>query len=277
MSRAMRALAPRPVHLAALVAAVALALGAASAAGAPPGADPPDILVEASTALGAGDHERAAALAGRVARDPAPIDRKDRAEAWRILGLAQHALGREAEAEAAFHAYLRLDPDARLDPALVPPDVLHFFEAVASKHKAELDALRPKPRRRRTLLLNFVPLGGQWQNGDRTKMWVIGSAGAALLATNIGTYIVLRSWCGDASGSSTCADAPSTDAARTMQIVNIAAGVGSLALYTYSVIDGIRGYRRWKAEEASPPRAPSVTFGLAGDRDWLVLTMAGGF
>jgi hypothetical protein len=155
--------------------------------------------------------------------------------------------------------------------------VLHFFEEVKSRHRSELDALRPRPKRRRTLLVNLVPLGGQWQNGDRTKMWIIGSAGAALVATNLASYVVLRNWCGTPGGSSTCADAPSTDAARTMQIVNIASGVGSFALYTYSVIDGIRGYRRWKRDEASPPRAPSVTLGLAGDRDSVVLSVGGGF
>jgi hypothetical protein len=280
MSRPMRGLAARPgPHLAAMIAAaaLALALGATGAAGAPPGADPADILVEATSALGAGEHERAAALAWRVAHDGAPIDRKDRAEAWRILGLAQHALGHEAAAEAAFHAYLRLDPDARLDPALVPPEVLHFFEGVKSNHRAELDALRPRPKRRRTFLLNFVPLGGQWQNGDRGKMWIIGSAGAVLVATNIASYVFLRDWCGGPSSSSTCGDAPSTDAARRMQIVNIASGVGALALYTYSVIDGIRGYRRWKEDESNQSRSPSLTVGLGSDHGSLVLTVGGGF
>jgi hypothetical protein len=260
----------------ALVAAAMLHAGAAGAAPPPVGADPADLLVEASAALGAGEHERAATLAGQVARDSRPIDRKDRAEAWRVLGLAQYALGRKADAEAAFYAYLKLDPDGRLDPALVPPDVLHFFESVERKHKTELDALRPKPRRRRSMWLNFVPLGGQWQNGDRAKMWILGSAGAALLATNITSYVLLRRWCGPPSASATCDDGR-TDDARRLQVLNIGAGVGLVALYAYSVIDGIQGYRRQRAEEAPPVQPRPMALGIAGDRDSVLLTVGGRF
>jgi hypothetical protein len=268
---------PRGPRLAALAAAAALALlSRAGRAQAPPGADPADVLVDASAALGSGDHRRAAALAGQIARDRRPIERKDRAEAWRVLGLAEYALGRRAEAEAAFYACLRLHPDARLDPVLVPPDVIHFFEEVRARHKAELDALRPRPKRRRWFMLNFAPPGGQLQNGETTKAWIIGSAGAALVATNITTYVFLRRWCGSAGGSSTCDDAPSTDAARTMQIVNLASGVGALGLYAYSVIDGLRGYRQ-RNEEAAPAPAPPVTAGVAADRDSLFITVGGGF
>jgi len=59
--------------------------------------------------------------------------------------------------------------------------------------------------------------------------------------------------------------------------VNIASGVGALALYTYSVIDGIRGYRRWKEDESNQSRPPSLTVGLGGDHGSLVLTVGGGF
>ena len=259
-----------------LAAIVALLLARTAAASPPPAAGPADMLVEASAALGAGDHDRAATLANQVARDGRPIDRKDRAEAWRILGLAQYALGRKADAEAAFYAYLKLDPDGRLDPALVPPDVLHFFETVERRHKTELDALRPRPRRRRSMWLNFVPLAGQWQNGDRTKMWIIGSAGAALLATNITSYALLRSWCGPPGESATCDDGR-TDAARRMQVVNIASGVGLAVLYTYSVIDGMRGYEEWRLKESAPARPQPMAVGIGGDRDSVLLTVGGRF
>jgi hypothetical protein len=262
--------------VAAIVAVVLARTAVASPPPAPPSADPTDVLVEASSALGAGEHERAATLANQVARDGRPIDRKDRAEAWRILGLAQYALGHKTDAEAAFYAYLKLDPDGRLDPALVPPDVLHFFASIERRHKTELDALRPRPTRRRSMWLNFVPLGGQWQNGDRTRMWIIGSAGAALLATNIASYVLLRSWCGPPGDSATCEDGR-TDAARRMQVVNIASGVGLAALYTYSVIDGMRGYERWRREEATPARPQPMAVGIAGDRDSVLLTLGGRF
>ena len=246
---------------------------------APPGAAA-DVLVEAGAALGAGEHERAAALSARIARDPRPIDRQDRAEAWRILGLAQHALGRRGEAEASFYAYLKLNPDAHLDPAVVPPDAVSFFEEVRAKHQAELNALRPKPKRRRTLWLNFVPLGGQWQNGDTRKMWILGSAGLVLLGANITSYAVLRSWCGSPGGRNTCDEGTPgmpgyvdhAPAARRLQIVNIASGVGLVALYTAGVIDGIQGYRRWKEESQQQP-----VLGLTADSDSVFLSVSGRF
>jgi hypothetical protein len=280
-------------HAALIIAA--LVAGAGGAAGQPPGAPrvpprpaappatPTDVLIQAGAALGAGEHERAATLAARVARDPRPVDRQDRAEAWRILGLAQYALGRKGEAEISFYAHLKLDPDAHLDPAVVSSETVAFFENVRAQHAAELAALRPRPARRRNIMLNFVPLGGQWQNGDRTKMWVLGSAGAVLLGVNVGSYLMLRSWCGSPGRTSTCDEGEPgmpgyqnhTDAARRMKLVNIASGVGLLAVYAYSFVDGMNGYRHWQREQlrAQPP----VTLGVSGDRDSVLFTVGGGF
>ncbi|HTE49433.1 MAG TPA: tetratricopeptide repeat protein [Kofleriaceae bacterium] len=282
-----------------LAAALAVAVSGGlirTAAAAPPTAAPPiaaptapstaapDLLVDAGAALDAGDPARAAALAERVARDPGPVDRPDRAEAWRILGLAQHALGRRDRAAASFYEYLKLDPDAHLDPALVAVDALSLFEEIRSQHAAELAALRRKPRRRRTPWLNLVPLGGQWQNGDRAKLWILGVTGAALLATNITSYAMLRRWCGSGSDG-TCDEgepgAPGysnhVDAARNAQIINIASGVGLIALYTYSVFDGFRGYHRWRADEARRFQPAPVAVGVGADRDSLQLTVSGSF
>jgi hypothetical protein len=264
------------------LAVLALAIAGVSTARAQPGAAPADLLVRAGAALASGENERAATLAGQVARDSRPIARQDRAEAWRILGQATYALGRHGEAESAFYAYLKLEPDAHLDPALVPPEAVAFFENVRAQHSAELAALRPRAKRRRSMWLNFVPLGGQWQNGERTKMWVLGSAGVILLGTNIASYAFLYSWCGSPGRTSTCDDGQGTEShagsARRMQVVNIASGVGLAALYAYSVIDGIRGYRRWQAEDASQaPEVPLMSFGLTGDRDSLLLSVGGRF
>lgn len=245
-------------------------------------ASPADVLVEAGAALSAGDPARARALAGRVARDPGPVARPDRAEAWRILGLAQHALRQREGAAAAFYQYLKLDPDAHLDPALVPIAALTLFEEVRSRHAAELAALRPA-RRRPSAWLNLVPLGGQWQNGDRGKMWLFGATGAALLAANISSYAVLRRWCGGGEASTCDEGRPGEpgyvdhrDQARTLQVVNIASGVGLIALYTYSVVDGYLGYQDWRADEARRQAAP-VALGAHTDGESVVFTFSGGF
>jgi hypothetical protein len=62
-----------------------------------------------------------------------------------------------------------------------------------------------------------------------------------------------------------------------MQVVNIASGVGLAALYAYSVFDGMRGYERWRREEATPGRPQPMAVGVAGDRDSVLLTVGGRF
>jgi hypothetical protein len=234
-----------------------------------------DLLIAAGDALSAGQHQRAAELAGRVARSAERVARADRAEAWRILGLAQHALGQRDAAAASFYAYLKLEPDAHLDPALARPQVVSFFEEVRAQHAAELASLRP---RRRSLWLNFVPLGGQWQNGDRKKLWILGSAGVVLLGANITSYAMLRRWCGSAGQSSTCDQGDPgqpgyvdhSAAARRMQVINIASGVGLLAVYTYSMLDGLHGYARWRSEQLEAP----VAIQVSPDGDSLFFTLS---
>ena len=256
----------------------------APVAGAPPAASPADALVNAGAALSAGDPDRARDLAEGVARDPGPVARADRAEAWRLLGLAEHALHRRDRAVAAFYEYLKLDPDAHLDPALVPVDALSLFEEVRSQHAAELLALRPRPRRRPSPWLNLVPLGGQWQNGDRGTMWFLGATGAALLAANITSYAMLRRWCGGGAASTCDEGQPGQpayvnhrDSARTLQVVNIASGVGLIALYTYSVFDGFRGYHRWRADEARRLEPSPVSLGAHADGESVYFTLSAGF
>jgi hypothetical protein len=53
--------------------------------------------------------------------------------------------------------------------------------------------------------------------------------------------------------------------------------VGLAALYAYSVFDGMRGYERWRREEATPGRPQPMAVGVAGDRDSVLLTVGGRF
>lgn len=233
---------------------------------------PAEVLGEANAALGAGDYPRARSLAGRVARAPGPSDR-DRAEAWRVLGLAYFFLGDENGARAAFLAYLKLEPDGTLDAAVVPPEAVLLLNSVRNQHAAEIAARRPK-RHRRSYWLNFVPVAAQWQNGDRGKMWFVASAGTALLAANLTSYLLLARWCGGADD--TCDEGEPgqpgysnhIDEARTARVVNIGSGLALIALYAWGVYDGISTYRRLEREEAeitSPPSPPPISVGLGGD------------
>ncbi len=214
-------------------------------------------LRRAEQQLADGAHEDAAAAATALLEDP-QLQRAERAQAHRIRGLALFHAGRRDEAEAAMRAYLTLEPDAHLDPALVPPEAVVFFESVRTRYAGELRIARPRPKRRRLVALNFLPPLGQFQNGDRTKGWILAGAGTVLLATNLTTYVMLASSC---ESDLTCTRDPSS--ARALRVVNLASGLALLGLWGYGVIDGLVGYQRAGRAEAPRPwaLAPIVGWG----------------
>jgi hypothetical protein len=232
------------VKLAALL-VLALAAGTARAQPAPAAA----ALQQANAAATAGDWPRVAALV-----DPllgAQLGRADLAEAHRLAGLASYFDHRTHDAEAHFLAYLRLDPDARLDPALVPPEAVTFFEDVRARHAAELRAVRPRSEAKPSFVLELVPPFGQFQNHEPVKGWIIGGALGAFAIANVATYAVLRDWC--SSSDDTCGG--HTHGASTLRGVNLAAGIAFIATYAYGVYDGVVGYRRGSRERALAPYA----------------------
>jgi hypothetical protein len=222
------------------------------------------LLRDANTAAAAGDWERVAAIVEPLVR--VDLTDVDRAEAHRLAGIAAYFQERRAEADAHFFAYLKLDLEARLDPALYPPDAVAFFEEVRIRHAGELRALRP--RSRRWLALNLLPPLGQFQNGERRKGWVIAGMLTGLVAGNVTTYVLLRSWCsrvmGQTGPSVTCEVSDQT--ALQVRALNIVSGVGAIATYVYGVYDGVRGYRR--GHERMQPFVATLhdttLFGLAG-------------
>ena len=189
-------------------------------------------LGEAQRRFAAGAYAQVLEITGPLLGDPT-LGRADRAEAFRLQGLAMFLLGRPAEAEVALYQFLRLDPEAHLDPALVPPDAVTFMENVRARHEGELRALKPRPKKRRYRLLNLVPPFGQFQNGDSGKGYAIGAAELVFLATNISTYAVLARECAE---DLTCSLDRST--ASTLQRVNqISLGL-LVGVYLYGMIDG---------------------------------------
>jgi hypothetical protein len=253
-----------------LLTVLALPLARANAQGpdAPEAAAVRADLHAAAEALRGGDYRRSAELAAPLAENPA-IERTDRAEAHRLYGLALFFLGRHGDAEAALLEYLKLDVDAHLDPALVPPEAIVFFEDVRSRHAAELRALRPKPKQKRYAILNVLPPAGQLQNGHRGKAIAIGAGGVLLLGANLGSYLVLRDWCG---ADKTCGD--HTDDARTLRIVNLASGIMLIGLYAYGVGDAAWHYYR-RPDEAHPE--PMMSVGVAPTAGGAYVSLGGRF
>lgn len=227
-------------------------------------ADPAATLRDANAAATAGDWTRVQALVDvLLAPSGGELASPDRAEADRLAGLASFFLQRMTAAENYFVAYLKLDLDGHLDPAVYPPEVVNFFNEVRARHAGELHAVRPQPKRYWPLAL--LPPVAQFQNGERVKGVVVGSLLGALLATNITTYFVLRSWCHNPGN--TC-DASGTNhyrGAETLTGINALTGVGFILTYAYGVWDGVRGYRRRSIELAPYLTTGDVTtFGLAG-------------
>jgi hypothetical protein len=221
-----------------------------------------EVLRDGNTAATAGDWQRVAQLVDPLLQRP--LVPADLAEAHRLAGIAAFFQQRNADAESHFLAYLRIDLDGRLDPALYPPDVVAFFNDVTSRHAAELRARRPRPKR--SWLLNLLPPGGQFQNGERTKAWVLGGLLGGLLAANVTSYLILRSWCthtvGPGGVGATCDDTNNHNrSASILRPINIASGIGLMITYAFGVYDGVQGYRQHAREQAIQPFAATSTEG----------------
>lgn len=248
------------------LAVVALWAGIARAQ---PGLSTSEILREGNTAALAGDWPRVSQLVHPL------LERRlaaaDLGEAHRLAGIAAFFEQRGDLAERHFLGYLRIDLDGRLDPALYPPEVVAFFNDVASRHAAELRALRNPPSR--SWLLTLLPPVGQFQNGERTKAYVLGGVLGALLIADLTTYYYLRAWCehtdGSAGGGLSCYDGGDHNhAAARLRPYNIASGIGFLVVYAYGVYDGVRGYQQHSREQALQPFVATSdgnrVFGIAG-------------
>jgi hypothetical protein len=181
---------------------------------------------------------------------------EDAVEAYRMLGIAELKLGDVPQARAAFVALLSLDPDYTLDPFLVEPKVVEFFDRVKQENEPALAPLREQRRaldeqkrladeaRKRLLadeqargstpakvirvqdriyLFNWMPLGaGQFQNGHRAKGTAIAAAQVALAVTNLAAILFHNQIAQDPkrrcapSQPSGCTKPPYTDADRTL-------------------------------------------------------------
>jgi tetratricopeptide (TPR) repeat protein len=159
-----------------------------------------------------------------VARiDRGNLDEPSLVELHKLAGLAAFNLGRREEAARHLRALLRLEPDYGLDPFVVPPPAVAYFEELRRELRAELALIRQEKRlrvererteaaqrerermlseerrrrveelarqvtvrtvERRSFLVNFVPFGaGQFQQG-RNSLGVIFAATEGVFAVS---------------------------------------------------------------------------------------------
>ena len=176
-------------------------------------------------------------------------------DAYRMLGISEYNLGDLAQSRAAFVNLLSHDPDYALDPFLVPPAVVEYFDRVKKEHEAALEPLRERKRsleveqrladeaKRRLLaeetarngpptrvvrveqhhyFFNWLPLGaGQFQNGEKAKGTAIAAGELVLGAVNL-TAILLHSQIAQdrqrscVSGQTGCSNPPYSDSDRRL-------------------------------------------------------------
>jgi hypothetical protein len=198
--------------------------------------------------------DAAGTLRQLLAGDPDLTD-DEFVEAYRILGIAEFHLGDLPQARAAFVNLLSYDPDYALDPFLVPPAIVEFFDRVKKEHEPALAPLRDRRRalreqqrladeaKRRLLseeaartgpptrvvrveqhqyLFNWMPLGaGQFQNGDRAKGTAIAAGQIVTGLVNIAAIVIHNQIAEDrsrscASGQPGCSNPPYSDSDRQL-------------------------------------------------------------
>lgn len=228
-------------------------------------------LSQAADALRKGDHVKAGALSAPIAQSVDTIGKQDRAEAWRIYALSLYFAKRLQDSERAFVEFLKLKPNAHLEPSLVAPEAIIFFESVRSRNAATLHQYRPKSKTKRRWILNWLPPAGQVQNGQRTKAVVIGITGVMLMAANLTTFFMLRDWCDESTGVCTNSAGESVRSkAKTFRAINLSTAAAFGALYAYAVIDGLVYFRRKRTKK-------SVSVGVVPGPDGAYVSILGRF
>ncbi len=232
-------------RLASSLAALALLLPAIGLA-----APPPD-LKRAKDRYEFGAYADAAGAVREILARRKDLPEADVVEAYRILGLSEFQLGDRSAARSAFVSLLSIDPDYALDPFLVPPQIVEFFDGVKREAEPELAPLRERRRllreqerlaeeaRRKLLaeeaarsgppskvvlvqeriyLFNWLPFGaGQFQNGETGKGTTIAVSQVLLGAANIAAIVVhseLATSARRCSYSPGCSDPPYSDTTR---------------------------------------------------------------
>jgi hypothetical protein len=250
-------------------------------------AAPPE-LKRAKDRLEFGAYAEAAGALRQLLSGAPTLSDRDAAEAYRMLGIAEFQLGDRLAARSAFVSLLSIDPDYALDPFLVPPPIVEFFDGVKREHEPALAPLRERRRelreqqrlaeeaRRRLLaeeqarmgpptkiirvedrvyLLNWMPLGaGQFQNGDRAKGTGLAAAQLVLGIVNVAAIVFHNQIADDRartciSGQPGCSRPPYSDSDRTLLDRVAAVKYVSAGLFW-----GIYAFGVWDAHQHYVPR-----------------------
>lgn len=187
----------------------------------------------------AGRYAEAVEILRPLVEARALADRADQKEALRTYGIALYLTGARAGAGRAFRDLLRLDATVRLRVSFVRPEVVAFFEEVRERHRREMDQVARRRGPRGSAVVNLLPPWGQFQNGHRTKGYVLLTGEATMAAASIVTAGLLYRW-----RSSTGEFGEHEGAYRPLTVVNAVSFGALAALVVYGVVDGLYYYYR---------------------------------
>jgi len=171
----------------------------------------------------------------------------DRIEALRVYGIACTLTDRKTAAEGAFLLLMREEPQTRLDPRLVRPEAVAFFDEVRLRHREELLAVYRRTVPRYNWGLDLLPVVGQFQNHQRVKGFVLGGLELALLGGTIVTYSLLTHY--EGHDHTFTGHEALYDSARG---INITCFTALLAVTAYGIIDAfvVGAQRRHREHDA---------------------------
>jgi tetratricopeptide (TPR) repeat protein len=242
--------------------------------------------------------DAAGTLRQLLAGDP-DLSEQEFIDAYRMLGIAEYHLGDLPQARAAFVNLLSYDPDYALDPFLVPPVIVDFFDRVKKEHEPALAPLRDRRQAlraqqrladeaKRKLLseealrtgpptrvvrvekhhyfFNWLPLGaGQFQNGEKAKGTAIAAGQVVLAAVNLTAILVHSQIAQDTSrscvsGQPGCSHPPYSDSdRRLLQQVDVVKYVSAGLFW------GLYAYGVWDAHRNYVPLVETeITPGAGG-------------
>ncbi len=178
---------------------VLLAFLLAVSAGAQPRSGPADLLRAMEDAVGRLDYETAEARAREALGRFDALSPDQLVTVHSTLGILLHARNQPVEARRQFEAALSLDPGLRLDPVLVSPKTVEFFDGVretAGTGSATAGApeiryvVLPDPRPDAALRSLVVPGWGQFYKGDRGRGWAFAVTAGAVTAGAVAAHVV---------------------------------------------------------------------------------------
>lgn len=161
----------RRSHLFAFAIALSVACAGPSVAQA---TDPVPAIVEAYQNV---EYDTAVGLAQEALTEPERLQPRQLLEIHKVLAFIAFSQGEVEEARRHFQSVLSLDPDLRLDPALVAPPTLAFFEEVQAAYEpgalggpVTVQYVTVQDVRRGAALRSLaVPGWGQWQKEQRLR------------------------------------------------------------------------------------------------------------